>query len=47
MADLHKYSVQEALNTTVGGSWTVATAGTAGSSADVNNTTYYQAVQIQ
>ena len=40
MADLHKYSVQEALNTTVGGSWTVATVGTAGSSADVNNTTH-------
>ena len=40
MADLHKYSVQEALNTTVGGSWTVATAGTAGSSADENNTTH-------
>ena len=40
MADTHTYSVQEALNTTVGGEWTVATAGTAGSSADVNNTTH-------
>jgi len=40
MADTHTYSVQEALNTTVGGEWTVATAGTAGSSADVANTTH-------
>ena len=40
MADVHKYTVQEALNTTVGGEWTVATAGTAGSSADVANTTH-------
>jgi hypothetical protein len=40
MANVHKYTVQEALNTTVGGEWTVATAGTAGSSADVNNTTH-------
>ena len=40
MADVHKYTVQEALNTTVGGEWSVATAGTAGSSADVNNTTH-------
>ena len=40
MADLHTYSVQESLNTTVGGTWTVATVGTAGSSADVNNTTH-------
>tara|TARA_R110000803_G_scaffold39530_6_gene85310 strand:+ start:9884 stop:10228 length:345 start_codon:yes stop_codon:yes gene_type:complete len=40
MADLHTYSVQEALNTTTGGTWTVATAGTAGSSADVANTTH-------
>jgi hypothetical protein len=38
MADLHTYSVQEALNTTSGGQWTVATALTAGSSADVANT---------
>ena len=37
MADLHTYSVQESLNTTVGGTWTVASAG---SSADVNNTTH-------
>ena len=40
MAKIHKYTVQEALNTTVGGEWSVATAGTAGSSADVNNTTH-------
>ena len=40
MADTHRYSVQEALNTTVGGEWTVASAGTAGSSADVANTTH-------
>ena len=31
MADIHAYTVQEALNTTVGGEWTVASAGTAGS----------------
>ena len=40
MANLHRYSVQEAVNSTVGGSWTVATAGTAGSSADVANTSH-------
>ena len=40
MADLHTYSVQEALNTTSGGQWTVATAVTAGNSADVANTTH-------
>ena len=40
MADLHKHSVQEALNSTVGGTWTVSTAGTAGSSADVANTSH-------
>lgn len=40
MADLHKHSVQEALNATVGGVWTVSTAGTAGSSADVANTSH-------
>ncbi len=40
MADIHTYSVQEALNTTVGGEWTVASAGTAGSSANVNNTSH-------
>ena len=40
MADLHTHSVQEALNATVGGKWTVASAGTAGSSADVANTTH-------
>jgi len=58
MADIHTYSVQEALNTTVGGEWTVASAGTAGSSASTGNTTHlllkaatgaigvYSAVQI-
>lgn len=40
MANTHTYSVQEALNTTVGGEWTVASAGTAGSSADVANTSH-------
>tara|TARA_R110000744_G_C19367374_1_gene562044 strand:- start:95 stop:439 length:345 start_codon:yes stop_codon:yes gene_type:complete len=40
MADIHTYSVQEALNTTVGGEWTVASAGTAGSSAAVTNTSH-------
>lgn len=37
MANLHKRSVQEALNATVGGNWTVNSVGTAGSSANVNN----------
>lgn len=37
MAKLHKRSVQEALNSTVGGEWSVLGAGTAGSSANVNN----------
>ena len=37
MANLHKYSVQEAVNATVGGSWTVSTAGTAGSSDSLDN----------
>ena len=40
MADIHAYTVQEALNTTVGGEWTVASAGTSGSSANVNNSTH-------
>jgi hypothetical protein len=40
MADLHLHSVQEAVNATVGGTWTVSTAGTAGSSADVANTSH-------
>tara|TARA_R110002020_G_scaffold73987_5_gene189684 strand:+ start:4017 stop:4361 length:345 start_codon:yes stop_codon:yes gene_type:complete len=40
MANLHSHSVQEALNTTVGGIWTVSAAGTAGSSADVANTSH-------
>ena len=37
MAKLHKRSVQEALNSTVGGEWSVLGAETAGSSANVNN----------
>ena len=40
MAKIHKRSVQEALNVTVGGEWSVNSAGTAGSSADVANTTH-------
>ena len=40
MADLHKHSVQEALNATVGGAWTVSSAVTTGSSADVANTSH-------
>jgi len=40
MANLHKRSVQEALNATVGGNWTVNSVGTAGSSANVNNSTH-------
>ena len=40
MADLHTLSVQESLNTTTGGTWTVSSAGTAGSSADVANTSH-------
>ena len=37
MSKLHKRSVQEALNATVGGEWTVNSAGTAGSSASTGN----------
>ena len=40
MAKLHKRSVQESLNATVGGNWTVNSVGTAGSSANVNNSTH-------
>ena len=40
MGKLHKRSVQEALNATVGGEWTVNSAGTAGSSASTGNTTH-------
>jgi len=40
MADLHRHSVQEALNATVGGNWTVSGVGTAGSSANVANTVH-------
>ena len=38
MSKLHKRSVQEALNVTVGGEWSVNAAGTAGSSASTGNT---------
>jgi hypothetical protein len=38
MAKLHKHSVQESLNTTTGGEWSVKTATASGSSANVNNT---------
>ena len=37
MSKLHKRSVQEALNVTVGGEWSANAPGTAGSSANVNN----------
>ena len=40
MGKMHKRSVQEALNATVGGEWSVNSVGTAGSSANVNNTTH-------
>lgn len=40
MAKIHKRSVQEALNATVGGEWSVNSAGTAGSSASTGNTTH-------
>ena len=40
MSKLHKRSVQEALNVTVGGEWSVNAAGTAGSSASTGNTTH-------
>ena len=40
MAKIHKRSVQEALNATVGGEWSVNSAGTAGSSGAVTNTTH-------
>ena len=43
MANLHKRSVQEALNATVGGNWTVNSPGTAGSSADVTNSIHLTA----
>jgi hypothetical protein len=38
MAKLHKRSVQEALNATVGGIWTVNTAATADANTDVTDT---------
>lgn len=40
MANLHTHSVQEAVNATTGGSWTVSSVGTAGSSSAVTNTTH-------
>ena len=40
MADLHKHSVQESLNTTTGAEWSVKSVGTAGSSASTGNTTH-------
>ena len=42
MANLHKRSVQEALNSTVGGNWSPKTATASGSSANVNNTVHVQ-----
>ena len=42
MADLHKRSVQEALNATVGGGWSVQDALTAGSETNVANTVHKQ-----
>jgi hypothetical protein len=42
MAKLHKRSVQEGINATVGGEWSVNSAGTAGSSADVANSTHLE-----
>jgi len=44
MANLQKYRTHEALNTTVGGNWSVnttASRATTGSSADVANTIHY------
>ena len=41
MANLQKYRAHEALNTTVGGEWSVATAATTGSSADVTNSIHF------
>ena len=40
MADLHKHSVQESLNTTTGAEWSVKSVGTAGRSASTGNTTH-------
>ncbi len=41
MAKLNKYRSYEALNVTVGGEWSVATAATTGSSANVNNSIHF------
>jgi len=41
MANLQKYRTHEALNTTVGGNWSVGSAATTGSSAGVANTIHY------
>ena len=40
MADLHKRSVQEAVNLSVGGAWTVATVATHGGTAGANTIHY-------
>ena len=40
MSNLHKRSVQEALNATVGGEWTVNTAGTAAAVSGPTNTVH-------
>jgi len=40
MADLHKRSVQEAVNLSVGGVWTVATVATHGGTANTNTIHY-------
>ena len=40
MADLHKRSVQEAVNLSVGGGWTVATVATHGGTANTNTIHY-------
>ena len=40
MADLHKRSVQEAVNLSVGGAWSVATVATHGGTANTNTIHY-------
>ena len=40
MADLHKRSVQEAVNLSVGGAWTVATPATHGGTSNTNTIHY-------
>lgn len=41
MAKLHNFSVQESLNTSTSGGWTVSTSGTAGSNALDTNTIHF------